>query len=200
MYQAQLTIVCLTTQYGDGISTESIQWGWALQPPLSLCLIRDEWLSWLTRLAKWRRENLHAGQSQVKSGMRFKCHIARHFSFMSKSTSAVCATTYSVSRVRVIPSFLFLSLFLSISISSSLLCSAQPRLVHAPVLRDTQCSGLLDRGAYTHTLTLFGHASWNASRRRDALSRHVWHMLIRAALARSVNSVLISFLISSVLT
>ena len=25
MYQAQLTIVCLTTQYGDGISTESIQ-------------------------------------------------------------------------------------------------------------------------------------------------------------------------------
>lgn len=48
---------------------------------------------------------------------------------------------------------------------------AQPRLVHAPVLRDTQCSGLLSgQGLHTHHLC--------APRRHDALSRHVWRMCL----------------------
>ena len=52
-----------------------------------------------------------------------------------------------------------------------LLCSAQPRLVHAPVLRDTQCSGLLSgQGLHTHHLY--------APRRHDALSRRVWRMCL----------------------
>ena len=102
---------------------------------------------------------------------------------------------YSVSRVRVIPSFLFLSLFLSISISSSLLCSAQPRLVHAPVLRDTQCSGLLSGQGCIHTYTPY--LAMQVEMQVGAAMRcpgmySVWHMLIiRVALARSVNSVLI---------
>ena len=91
----------------------------------------------------------------------------------------------------------FISLFLSFFLSfflfpfPLLLCSAQPRLVHAPVLRDTQCSGLLS-GQGLHTPHLY------APRRHDALSGHVRstvhvRMMMRGkssapALARSVNS------------
>ena len=110
------------------------------------------------------------------------------FSFMSKSASAVCATTpYQGSELSLHFSFSH-SFFL---VFLPFLCSAQPRLVHAPVLRDTQCSGLLS-GQGLHTPHLY------APRRHDALSGHVRstvhvRMMMRGkssapALARSVNS------------
>ena len=114
------------------------------------------------------------------------------FSFMSKSASAVCATTpYQGSELSLHFSFSH-SFFL---VFLPFLCSAQPRLVHAPVLRDTQCSGLLSGQGCIHTYTPY--LAMQVEMQVGAAMRcpgmySVWHMLIiRVALARSVNSVLI---------
>lgn len=131
MYQAQLSIVCLTTQYGPGDGITYSEHSSLLSPSRdeTRWAIREEWL---TRLAKWRRENLHAGQSQVKPGMKPKCHTVRHFSFMLKSTSAVWYNYYSVLvtvfRIKgqhhpFISLFLSFLLSISISISSSFMFS-----------------------------------------------------------------------------